>query len=298
MEDHLVLCVDQLAANKSKYEDTLGLSPNASCSHTSIPVTDMKGGEEYDTTGEDEPLIQSIECRICQEEDTIKNLEVPCACSGSLKFAHRKCVQRWCNEKGDTICEICHQAYEPGYTAPPRSEDTVLDISASWTIGGTPIDLNDPRLLAMAAAERSLLDAEYEYEDTGANGASFCRSAALILMALLLLRHALTIGDADDDDDDASAFFASFLCFEQRVFFFLATSWPGPSISCNDVGKHSETERLTRLAAAADVAFMIQAGQHRGLHVTIAPGPTVTPSPMVTPPPPAVGATTTHGPLQ
>lgn len=27
-------------------------------------------------------------------------------------------------------------------------------------------------------------------------------------MALLLLRHALTIGDADDDDDDASAFFA------------------------------------------------------------------------------------------
>lgn len=85
MEDHLVLCVDQLAANKSKYEDTLGLSPNASCSHASIPVTDMKGGEEYDTTGEDEPLIQSIECRICQEEDTIKNLEVPCACSGSLK---------------------------------------------------------------------------------------------------------------------------------------------------------------------------------------------------------------------
>lgn len=30
----------------------------------------------------------------------------------------------------------------------------------------------------------------------------------------------------------------SFLCFEQRVFFFLATSWPGPSVSCNDVGKH------------------------------------------------------------
>lgn len=26
-----------------------------------------------------------------------------------LQYAHRKCVQHWCNEKGDTTCEICHQ---------------------------------------------------------------------------------------------------------------------------------------------------------------------------------------------
>ena len=25
------------------------------------------------------------------------------------QYAHRKCVQRWCNEKGDITCEICHQ---------------------------------------------------------------------------------------------------------------------------------------------------------------------------------------------
>lgn len=25
------------------------------------------------------------------------------------QYAHRKCVQRWCNEKGDTTCEICHK---------------------------------------------------------------------------------------------------------------------------------------------------------------------------------------------
>jgi hypothetical protein len=38
--------------------------------------------------GEDEPLIQAAaECRICQEEDTVKNLEKPCACNGSLKVA-------------------------------------------------------------------------------------------------------------------------------------------------------------------------------------------------------------------
>lgn len=49
-------------------------------------------------------------------------------------------------------------------------------------MGGTQIDLHDPRLLAMAAAERRLLDADYdEYADSNASGAAFCRSAALIV---------------------------------------------------------------------------------------------------------------------
>lgn len=59
-----------------------------------------------------------------------------------------------------------------------------MDVSHSegWTISGTPLDLRDPRLLAMAAAERHLLEAEYDdYADTNASGAAFCRSAALIV---------------------------------------------------------------------------------------------------------------------
>lgn len=54
--------------------------------------------------------------------------------------------------------------------------------SEGWTISGTPLDLHDPRLLAMAAAEQHLLEAEYdEYADTSAGGATFCRSAAIIV---------------------------------------------------------------------------------------------------------------------
>lgn len=42
--------------------------------------------------------------------------------------------------------------------------------------------MRDPRLLAMAAAERHLLEADYdEYADSNASGAAFCRSAALIV---------------------------------------------------------------------------------------------------------------------
>ncbi|KAE9598221.1 putative aminoacyltransferase, E1 ubiquitin-activating enzyme [Lupinus albus] len=62
-------------------------------------------------------------CRICHEEEDFEsstNMEAPCSCSGTIKFAHRDCIQKWCNEKGSTICEICLQEYEPGYTAPVK----------------------------------------------------------------------------------------------------------------------------------------------------------------------------------
>ncbi|CAL4962029.1 unnamed protein product [Urochloa decumbens] len=59
-----------------------------------------------------------VECRICQEEGDEAYMDTPCSCKGSLKYAHHRCVQRWCNEKGDTICEICLQQLTPNYTAP------------------------------------------------------------------------------------------------------------------------------------------------------------------------------------
>lgn len=54
--------------------------------------------------------------------------------------------------------------------------------SGGWQISGTPLDLHDPRVLAIAEAERQLLEAEYDdYNSTNASGAAFCRSAALIV---------------------------------------------------------------------------------------------------------------------
>ncbi|XP_020259610.1 uncharacterized protein LOC109836128 [Asparagus officinalis] len=79
-------------------------------------------------------------------------------------YAHRACVQRWCNEKGDIMCEICLEPYKPDYTAPPRPNpyETTIDISGGWTITGTPLDLCVPRTLAMAAEQRHFLEAEYQ----------------------------------------------------------------------------------------------------------------------------------------
>lgn len=79
MEDHLIERVDEPVAPQE------AVAPKASSSRAVGEANDTKEVEEYDVSNEEEPLIQSIECRICQEEDSVKNLEVPCACSGSLK---------------------------------------------------------------------------------------------------------------------------------------------------------------------------------------------------------------------
>ncbi|KXG28859.1 hypothetical protein SORBI_3005G176000 [Sorghum bicolor] len=221
-DDHVVVDVDGLAKSKeaevTKKPSEVANSPAAAAASPSA-VVDLVHDEE-EGGGEEEPLIQAAECRICQEEDSVKNLEKPCACSGSLKYAHRACVQRWCNEKGDTTCEICHEEYKPGYTAPPRPQpdETTIDID-----GDLIMDLRDPRILAVAAAQRRLLEAEYDgYATTDASGAAFCRSAALILMALLLLRHALSISDNEGNDDDASTMFS--------VTFSAASCWVSAAV--------------------------------------------------------------------
>uniref|UniRef100_A0A1J3INP6 Putative E3 ubiquitin ligase SUD1 n=1 Tax=Noccaea caerulescens TaxID=107243 RepID=A0A1J3INP6_NOCCA len=225
---------------------------------------------------ENEPLIASAECRICQDECPIKNLESPCSCSGSLKYAHRKCVQRWCNEKGNIICEICHQPYQPGYTAPPpplQPEETTIDIGGGWTISG--LDLHDPRLLAIAEAERRYLESEYvEYTASSASGAAFCRSAALILMALLLLRHALTItDDADGEEDDPSSILS--LVLLRAAGFLLPCYIMAWAISI----LQRRRQQQEAAALATQFALMLQSGQPRTVHFTVAP---VSPSSSIT----------------
>ncbi|GMY24844.1 E3 ubiquitin-protein ligase MARCH2 isoform X2 [Fagus crenata] len=81
---------------------------------------------------------------------------------GPAKYAHRKCVQRWCNKKGDTICEICQQQFKPGYTAPPPCGGILINFSFEFS----------------APTSRSLI---------------YCRLVAIIFMVLLVLRHNLPI---------------------------------------------------------------------------------------------------------
>ncbi|KAF8405978.1 hypothetical protein HHK36_008058 [Tetracentron sinense] len=75
-----------------------------------------------------------------------------------------------------------------------HSPDSNVVHSEGWTISAAPVKLHEPCLLAMAVAECRFLEAEYDkYATTNASGAAFSHSVTLILMALLLLRHALML---------------------------------------------------------------------------------------------------------
>ncbi|KAI3449401.1 hypothetical protein Pfo_006066 [Paulownia fortunei] len=129
-------------------------------------------------------------CRICHEEEfeSCKRLETPCACSGTVKFAHRDCVQRWCNEKGNTTCEICLQKFEPGYTSPPKKTQL---IDTTVTIRGS---LEVPRNEQEEENPGEILETEDSECASAADRSAFCcRSVALIFTALLLIRHLFAV---------------------------------------------------------------------------------------------------------
>ncbi|KAL3825410.1 hypothetical protein ACJIZ3_021439 [Penstemon smallii] len=141
MGDHFVLLVDRLLT-----ESTLEAAIQSRNS--------LKQAETFDEAMIDSDAEGSlsprkiVECRICQDEDFDSRMETPCSCRGSLKYAHRKCIQRWCNEKGDTMCEICHQQFMPGYTAPPpifRLGGLPMNLRGNWQISRS--DLNNPRII-------------------------------------------------------------------------------------------------------------------------------------------------------
>lgn len=187
MGDHFVLLVDRLLT-----ESTLAAaieSRHAAEEATRIEILSYKK-----VVGDGSPT-KIVECRICQDEDEDSNMETPCSCCGSLKYAHRRCVQRWCNEKGDTKCEICHQQFKPGYTAPPRLFHygaVPMNFRGNWEISRR--DLQNPRFLAMVSTDRNFLDADYdEYSVHTTSSLICCRAVAIIFMVLLILRHTLPI---------------------------------------------------------------------------------------------------------
>lgn len=69
MGDHLVINVEKMGVAPSSF-----LGPS-----------EHRGERELAINEEEQPLVSMAECRICQDEDLIQNLDNPCTCSGSLK---------------------------------------------------------------------------------------------------------------------------------------------------------------------------------------------------------------------
>ncbi|KAB2605071.1 hypothetical protein D8674_004788 [Pyrus ussuriensis x Pyrus communis] len=141
-------------------------------------------------------------CRICHEEEfgssDHKTMEAPCACSGTVKFAHRDCIQRWCNEKGNTTCEICLQSYEPGYTAPPPKK-TQIDDSAVTIRDSVQVPRREQEEEEGAGSPRYGYSAS-QCSSAADRSASYCRSLTLLFTVVLLVRHLFVVITGTEED--------------------------------------------------------------------------------------------------
>ncbi|GKB11120.1 RING/FYVE/PHD zinc finger superfamily protein [Tanacetum coccineum] len=191
MGDHFVFLVDRLLTESTLEAALESINPSKQPDPVSNEDTVIDCSSHDVFTPK-----KLVECRICQDEDFDLNMETPCSCCGSLKYAHRRCVQRWCNEKGDTICEICHQQFKPGYTAPSpvfRLGGIPLNFRGHWQIARRDMN-NNPQIIAVVSPDRSFLDQEYdEYADSPSRSVFCFRSVAAIFVVLLFLRHALPV---------------------------------------------------------------------------------------------------------
>ncbi|CBI33576.3 hypothetical protein VitviT2T_021784 [Vitis vinifera] len=195
MGDHFVLLVDRLLTEstlEAAIESKNQWQHTTPCGSEDMMTNFSAHRMDVDIGPSQRILVQ---CRICHDEDEDSNMEVPCSCAGSLKYAHRGCVQRWCNEKGNTTCEICHQQFRPNYTAPPplfHYGGIPMNFRGNWEVSRR--DANHPRFIAMVASDRNFLDTDIdEYPAPNSRSVICCRIVAIIFMILLVLRHTLPI---------------------------------------------------------------------------------------------------------
>ncbi|XP_055820020.1 uncharacterized protein LOC129888969 [Solanum dulcamara] len=241
MVDEFMVCVDRIIIATTCFEDssvnnngggreTL-LNTDAVNANSNVEIINLRTTHEEKFSnnsssngdgGEGCSKISVRECRICQEEDEENDMEAPCACNGTLKFAHRKCIQKWCNKKGDITCEICNKVFSPNYTLPPaRSNPDVMsiDIRQAW---GPGMDIRNPHFLAFAAAERQFLQSEYDDYAIASSGSLACfRYVAIILMLLLLIRQTLMVTRDFAMVQDPSTFFNFQISLLQLAAFLL-----------------------------------------------------------------------------
>ncbi|WOL02863.1 hypothetical protein Cni_G11582 [Canna indica] len=192
MGDHLTLLVDHLLT-ESTFQAATRDGKQGQVATDSISSVDAgKEITQKRNFRETTSVEMLAECRICREEDEDYNMEIPCSCCGSLKFAHRKCVQRWCDEKGDTVCEICLQQFKPGYTAPPnlfQHGSTPMNFRGNWAV--TRQNWPGSQSITLVPSERDNI--HLPYPDSLARSTDCCQSVAVIFLVLLFLRHTLPL---------------------------------------------------------------------------------------------------------
>ncbi|KAK9925071.1 hypothetical protein M0R45_033412 [Rubus argutus] len=159
-------------------------------------VAELIGEEmtnEASSSSSSSSTVLCSECRICQVEDSTDQMEAPCRCNGTLKFAHRDCIQQWINSRYKTTCEICNQPYEGGYRvtvpppAPPRP--TRREVEEARRV------IAEAERVQAAAARAELYLARLNAANSNVFGANaLCRIALVVVIGFYILFIAGNVG--------------------------------------------------------------------------------------------------------
>ncbi|TKY65184.1 E3 ubiquitin-protein ligase MARCH2 [Spatholobus suberectus] len=163
-------------------------------------------GEETEDKGE---------CRYCHEEDFVSKLESPCNCSGSLKYIHRSCIDKWYNSKGYIIlCEICMKPYNPNYypVSEILSDDDHTEIRQEWTIPQTNTRIQSPLVLAERATNRVIASMNKDFSLRKPTGGMILGMALLIFIAVLVIKDAINCVPPKEDTFSRFLYFLSVRC--------------------------------------------------------------------------------------
>ena len=68
--------------------------------------------------------MQVMTCRICYEPE---NLIRVCACDGTAKWVHAKCIQHWINVSRRSECEICEQPFTHDLLRKPMYIENIFE---------------------------------------------------------------------------------------------------------------------------------------------------------------------------
>ncbi|KAG2429627.1 hypothetical protein HXX76_010858 [Chlamydomonas incerta] len=189
-QSHSVVVIPALASGQAASSDVESVARRGSDAGSSAGSTTSQKGKD----------AESGQCRICLEEDALRNLEVPCACAGTSKYAHHDCIQRWINEKGNLNCEICDQTYRGTYTVPPpgTAGQDVEHGNMFSPLFAIRLD-HDPRLEG-GAHDRAPLDfldeTDHYYQRNPL--ASWCFTFVIFIMFLVVLHHTMIVADGMD----------------------------------------------------------------------------------------------------
>ncbi|GAX84325.1 hypothetical protein CEUSTIGMA_g11747.t1 [Chlamydomonas eustigma] len=157
-----------------------------------IPTLQKTGITHGSMTSKQAPIETSLNlCRICLEEDTAGNLESPCGCAGTQRWAHRACIQRWVTEKGNLKCEVCGQEYKGEYDVPPPPPPGATPAS--------PVYLVDPARLLQARQQIQIMEEQEEYQQRHP-GISCVFTACVFILFLFVMHHTMVVADGGMED--------------------------------------------------------------------------------------------------